>query len=67
MITQVNVNGFSPNLVCALILWSSVLGLLMANFRQYLIELPARDTSDFSFPDDNEYISMNFQQTLFRH
>ena len=26
MITLVNVNGFSPNLVCALILWSSALG-----------------------------------------
>ena len=29
MITFVNINGFSPNLVCALILWRSALGLLM--------------------------------------
>ena len=28
-------NGFSPNLVCALILWRSGLGLLMGKFRQF--------------------------------
>ena len=27
-----NINGFSPNLVCALILWRSGLGLLMGKF-----------------------------------
>ena len=32
MITWVNINGFSPNLVCALILWRSGLGLLMGKF-----------------------------------
>ena len=32
MITWVNVNGFSPNLVCALILWRSGLGSLMGKF-----------------------------------
>ena len=53
MITWVNINGFSPNLVCALILWRSGLGLLMAKFRQFLTELPARDTPKFWFPDDN--------------
>ena len=37
-------NGFSPNLVCALILWRSGLGLLMGKFLQILIELSARDT-----------------------
>ena len=30
--TYVNLNGFSPNLVCALILWRSALGLLIGNF-----------------------------------
>ena len=53
MITWVNINGFSPNLVCALILWRSDLGLLMGKFRQFLTELSARDTPIFSFPDDN--------------
>ena len=53
MITWVNINGFSPNLVCALILWRSGLGLLMGKFRQFLTELSARDTPIFSFPDDN--------------
>ena len=33
MITWVNINGFSPNLVCALILWRSGLGSLMGEFR----------------------------------
>ena len=32
MITWVNINGFSQNLVCALILWRSGLGLLMGKF-----------------------------------
>ena len=52
-ITCVNINGFSPNLVCALILWRSGFGLLMGKFRQILTELSARDTPIFSFPDDN--------------
>ena len=29
MITLVNINGFSPNLMCTLILWRSGLGLLI--------------------------------------
>ena len=41
------------NLACALILWRSGLGLLMANFRQVLTELSARDKPIFSFPDYN--------------
>ena len=48
---RVNVSGFSPNLVHALILWRSGLGLLMSKFRQILTELSARVI--FSFPDDN--------------
>ena len=52
MITRVNINGFSPNLVCPLILWRSGLGLLMGKFRQILTELSARDTPIFSFSDD---------------
>ena len=35
MITSVNVNGFSPNLVCVLILWRSGLGLLMGKFLNF--------------------------------
>ena len=53
MKTWVNINGFSPNLVCALILWRSDLGLLMGKFRQSLEELSAGDTPIFSFLDDN--------------
>ena len=49
MITLVNINGFSPNLVCALIFWRSGLGLVMGKFRQFLMELSARDTPIFSF------------------
>ena len=30
-----NVNGFSQNLVCALILWRSGLGLLMGKFHDF--------------------------------
>ena len=36
MITGVNFNGFSSNLVCALISWRSGLGLLMGKFRDIL-------------------------------
>ena len=44
MITS-NISGFSPSLVCALILWRSGLGLLMGKFRQFFItELSTRDT-----------------------
>ena len=43
----------SPNLVSALILWTSGLGLLMGKFRQFLTELSARDTPLFSFLDYN--------------
>ena len=52
MITWVNINGFSPNLVCVLILWRSGLGLRMGKFHQILTELSAQDTPIFSFPDD---------------
>ena len=44
---------FSPNLVCALILWRSGLGLLMGKFHQSFTELSARDTPIFLFPDNN--------------
>ena len=53
MITWVNINGFSPNLVCALILWTCGLGSLMGKFRRSTTQLSARDTPIFSFPDDN--------------
>ena len=42
MITWVNINGFSPNLIRALILWRSGLGLLMGRFRQILMEFNDR-------------------------
>ena len=44
---------FLPNLVCALILWRSSLGLLIGKFRQFLTELSACDTFVFSFQDNN--------------
>ena len=31
----VNLNGFSPNLICTLILWRSGLGLLIGKFSQF--------------------------------
>ena len=36
-------HGCLPNLVCALILWRSGLGLLMGKFRQTLTEFSARN------------------------
>ena len=51
--TWVNINRFSPNLVCALILWISGLGLLMSKFRQIFTELSSWDTPIFLFLDDN--------------
>ena len=53
MISWVNINGFSRNLVCASILWRSGLGLLMGKFRKILTDLSAEDTPIFSFPDNN--------------
>ena len=56
MINWVNINGFSSNLVCALILWRSVLELLMGKFRQILTgfnKISAPDTPIFLFPDNN--------------
>ena len=44
---RVNINGFSPNLVCALILWRSGSGLLMSKIRQFLTELSAPDAHIF--------------------
>ena len=66
MITWVNLGGFSPNLVCALILWISGLGLLMGKFHQCLTELSAHVMSGFSFPDGN-LISVDFHQTWCVH
>ena len=66
--TRVNANGFSPNLVCALILWRSDLELLLGKFRQFLTEVYARDTSVFSFPEDNFSKSWkDFNQTWCVH
>ena len=43
-ITWVNINGFSQNLVHALILWRSGLGLQMGKLHQLLTELSAQHT-----------------------
>ena len=40
-ITLVTVNEFSPNLVCALILWRSAFRLLKGKLRKFLTELSA--------------------------
>ena len=48
-----------PNLVCALILGRSGLGLLMGDFFQCLAELSAPDMSDFLFLDDINGFSPN--------
>ena len=50
---MIKIDGFSPNMVCALILWISGLGLLMGKFRQIFTELSARDMPIFSFLHDN--------------
>ena len=47
MITWVNINWFSPNLVCALILWRIGLGLLMGNFRHNLTVICSRHAHIF--------------------
>ena len=52
-ITWVNVDGFSPNLVCALLFWRSDLGLLISKFHQFLTELSACNTSIVSSLDCN--------------
>ena len=54
-ITCVNINGFSPNLVCALILWRSGLGLQTGKLCQFLTELSARDASIFSNDNLRKY------------
>ena len=51
-ITSVNINGFLRNLVCALILWGSGLGLLIGKFSELLTELSASKMSIF-FSDNN--------------
>ena len=53
MITLVNITGCSPNLVCALIVLRSGLGLLMVKFHEFLIELCVCVRALYSFPDDN--------------
>ena len=53
MITLVNINGFSPNLVCELIFWISALELLISKFPSFLTELSACNTSVFYFQDNN--------------
>ena len=45
--------GFSPNLLYALTLRRSGLGLLMGKFHQIFTELSAQDTPIFSFRDNN--------------
>ena len=49
IVTWVNISGFSPNLVCALILWRSGLGLLMDKLHQFWTEVicPPHDSSGY--------------------
>ena len=54
MITWVNINGLSPNLVCALILWIFGLGLPLGKFHQFLMDLSAPDMHISLFLDDNK-------------
>ena len=49
----VNNKEFSSNLLYALTLRRSGLGLLMGKFHQIFTGLSAQDTPIFSFPDDN--------------
>ena len=60
-ITLVNINGFSSNLVHALILWRSAFGLLMGKFHPFLTELSVHNTSVFYFQDNN----LNKSQWIF--
>ena len=50
-VTLVNINGFSANLVCALILRRSGLELLMGKFCQFLTDLFAGNMTIFSCLD----------------
>ena len=52
MITGVNITGFLPNLVCALILWRSRLDLLIGKFCQFLTELSVCNRSILLFQDN---------------
>ena len=53
MFTLVNINLLSPKLVCAFILWTSALGLLMGEFHPFWTELSARNTSVIYFQENN--------------
>ena len=52
-ITSVNNKGFYPNLLYALTLRRSGLGLLMGKFCRMFTELSAQNMPIFSFPDNN--------------
>ena len=41
IVTWVSLSGFSPHLMCALILWRSGFGLLMGQFCQFMTVMPA--------------------------
>ena len=61
-------NGFSPNWVCALILWRSGLRLLMGKFHQNFDVLAARDTPIFLFPNNDLSKSQGIlKKTLYIH
>ena len=54
LIIWVNISGFSPDLICVLILWRSGLGLLLGKFCQFLTVICPRHAYIFySFPDNN--------------
>ena len=49
----VNINGFSPNFVCALILWRSGLGLPVGKFVNFDRVICLKNMSVFPFLDNN--------------
>ena len=51
--TLVYINGFLLNLICALVLWQSVTGLLMGKFDLFLTELSASHKSEFWFSNNS--------------
>ena len=61
MITWVNINGFSQNLVCALILWRSGLELLKGKFCQILTELSPK-TCPYCFSMKEIWFEIVYEQ-----
>ena len=63
----VYVNGFSQNLVCALILWRPGLGFLMDKFRQFFTVICPRSICILVSGQSLVWMSKDFQQTWSVH